>query len=291
MHPSRRLLVLTPLFLFLACSSARGPADPAPAAGRRVLFDEAHYNVHTTTGRYKPFVDLIRADGYSVTPNAVPFTAEVLRGFDVLVISNARGAGNESPMEERSRPAFTEAEADAVRDWVAAGGALLLIADHYPLGSAAGPLGERFGVSMSNGWTEDPASRDPVLKDLLFSRDNGLLGDHPITRGRTPEERIGRVVSFLGQSLSGPPDSVPLLRLSPTAVDELPPDREKSVSAAGRNQGLALQLGKGRVVVWGEAAMLTSQTFGETVLGFDSPGIDNRQLVLNILHWLSGDLN
>ncbi|HYG61786.1 MAG TPA: DUF4350 domain-containing protein [Thermoanaerobaculia bacterium] len=256
-----------------------------------MLFDEAHHNLHTSGGRYKPFAELITEDGYTVTPNTAPFSADTLQGFDVLVISNARGAGQEVPMEERSRPAFTTAEVEAVGDWVEAGGALLLIADHYPIGSANRPLGDRLGVSMSNGWTEDPANRDPVLQDLLFSRDNGLLGDHPITRGRSPQERIGRVVSFLGQSLAGPPGSVPLLRLAPSAVDELPPDRKQSVSAAGRSQGLAMTLGKGRVVVMGEAAMLTSQTFDGMVLGFDSPGIDNRQLVLNILHWLSGELD
>ena len=32
----------------------------------RVVFDEAHNNFHTTTGRYKPFVDLISSDGYNV---------------------------------------------------------------------------------------------------------------------------------------------------------------------------------------------------------------------------------
>jgi hypothetical protein len=37
--------------------------------------------------------------------------------------------------------------------------------------------------------------------------------------------------------------------------------------------------------------MLTSQGFDHTLIGFDLPGIDNRQLVLNILHWLSGELD
>jgi len=39
----------------------------------RVLFDEAHNNFHTTAGRYKPFVDLISSDGYSVVPNGSLF--------------------------------------------------------------------------------------------------------------------------------------------------------------------------------------------------------------------------
>src|SRR5438128_12668620 len=32
----------------------------------KVLFDEAHHNVHTTGGLYKPFVDLVSNDGYQV---------------------------------------------------------------------------------------------------------------------------------------------------------------------------------------------------------------------------------
>lgn len=37
--------------------------------GPRVLFDEAHHNIHTASGLYKPFADLITSDGYRVTPN------------------------------------------------------------------------------------------------------------------------------------------------------------------------------------------------------------------------------
>ncbi|HEX5724209.1 MAG TPA: hypothetical protein VFX98_02015, partial [Longimicrobiaceae bacterium] len=72
------------------------PAVPSPAypagQGPRVLFDEAHLNFHTASGRYKPFVDLVTADGYRVTPNAAPFSAATLAGHDVLVIANAAGA-------------------------------------------------------------------------------------------------------------------------------------------------------------------------------------------------------
>lgn len=53
--------------------------------------------------------------------------------------------------------------------------------------------------------------------------------------------------------------------------------------------------GKGRVVVLGEAAMLTAQVFrppGLMIrLGMEYPGSDNRQLALNIMHGLSGLTN
>jgi hypothetical protein len=50
--------------------------------------------------------------------------------------------------------------------------------------------------------------------------------------------------------------------------------------------------GKGRVIVLGEAAMLSAQLAGpnKMAFGMNRPGIDNRQLALNIVHWLSGAL-
>ena len=53
-------------------------------------------------------------------------------------------------------------------------------------------------------------------------------------------------------------------------------------------QGLALTFGKGRVVVMGEAAELSAQLIGTERFGMNTPGLDNRQLALNIMHWLSG---
>src|SRR5205085_11171475 len=63
-----------------------------------------------------------------------------------------------------------------------------------------------------------------------------------------------------------------------------------AISAAGRAQGIAFSFGKGRVVVLGEAAMLSAQLAGPNGMkfGMNRPGIDNRQLALNIVHWLSG---
>ena len=61
------------------------------------------------------------------------------------------------------------------------------------------------------------------------------------------------------------------------------------VSAAGRAQGNALSLEKGRVVVLAEAGMLSAHLAGpnKARFGMNRPGTDNRQLALNIMHWLS----
>jgi hypothetical protein len=276
-----------------------------------VLIDEAHYNVHTRTGRYKPFADLLSHDGYRVESNRTRFDAAHLGRARVLVIANAlgfRGAAQQIAnilhLEGKVslvRPAFDPAEIDAVERWVGAGGSLLLIADHAPCGAAAGDLSRRFGVGMTNWYAEDDHYHEPETDTpafLVFSCENGLLLDHPITRGRDERERIDRVLTFTGQSLRPPPGSTPFLLLSAGAVEYPRRDsrRSEARSAAGLAQGVALRHGKGRVVVLGEAAMATSQlvkipgwrTFH---FGMGWTEYQDRQLVLNILHWLSGLLD
>jgi hypothetical protein len=264
----------------------------------KVLLDEAHYNFHTASGRYKPFADLITNDGYRVTPGTQKFTKDSLSSFDVLVISNALGATTmNSPGADN--PAFTDPECDAVRDWVREGGRLLLIADHAPMGSANSNLAERFGVDMSKGYTSDPSNYDVDSNNQGFIRYDGvnkLLGEHAITRGRNTEEKISRILTFTGQSVKGPEGSVAFLKLADTAIDSIPvaqSNQRRNVSAAGRAQGIAFDFGKGRVVVLGEAAMMSAQLAGaqQSKFGMNMPGIDNRQLALNIMHWLSGLLN
>jgi len=300
-----RVLLVSLLLLLSVLSLAQQVADPdfdvtvkKPAYTTKhpvVFLDEAHHNFHTASGRYKPFADLITNDGYKVIPSKQKFTKESLKGCDVLVISNALGSAMMgSP--EASNPAFTEEECDVVREWVRQGGNLLLIADHAPMGAANERLGLRFGVDMSKGYTGDPANRDDLSQsdsNIKFNLENKLLGDHPITRGRDASEKISRLISFTGQSLKGPTDSVAFMKLADTAVDFTPgPQGTEGTtkSAAGRAQGIALRLGKGRVVVMGEAGMMSAQLAGpeKRKFGMNRPGIDNRQLVLNIMHWLSG---
>jgi len=284
-------------------------ADPAFTARHpRVLVDQAHHNFHRLDGRYQAFGDLIRADGCDVVPNDVPFAADVLAKCDLLVIANALGAdpaeGDDSKVTES---AFTPPEIEAVHQWVSDGGALLLIADHAPFGSAAAALGRRFGVDMSQGYTGDTlqAQHPGSATNILFTRERGTLGDHPILRGRNEKEAIGRIVAFTGQSLLGPAGSTPIMRLTDGAFD-LPlealklrgdPDAmmAQSVPAKGRSMAVAFQVGKGRVVVQGEAAMLSAQVVVRPgaepfKFGMNQPGLDNQQYALNVVRWLAGGL-
>jgi len=267
-------------------------ARPAYKNGPRVMFDEAHHNFHTSDGRYKPFVDLLMNDGYNVIRNRQSFVKTRLSGFKILVIANALGA-EEDDDEGAANSAFSDEEINAVADWVKSGGALLLIADHAPFGGAASALATRFGVDMSKGYTFDPENSiagSPT--QLIFSRENRLLASHSIAEGRNENERVKLVRSFTGQSLKGPEGSIEILKLADSATDKPAYTAETSTPAAGRAQAIALKFGKGRLVVHGEAAMLSAQISGadKRTMGMNVPGNDNKQYALNLLHWLSGIL-
>lgn len=305
---------------FLAITPAQQMADPDFHAGVAhpaytdhhpvLLIDQAHNNFHTAEGRYKPFADLLRSDGYDVREGKDKFSSKSLRGVDVLVIANALG---EDATDTSSGPAFTPPECDEVRDWVRGGGALLLISDHTPFGAAADDLAREFGVEMGKGFVMDPAHSQGNLTFLVYSRENGLLGDHPITRGRSDTEKVDRVVAFTGQSLSVPQGAAVLMRIADGAY-EAPSRKDVQAAGAGLNgsgpheplaqhgkpaggraQGLAMHFGKGRVAMFGEAAMFSAQLIkspngGEVRFGMNLPGTDDRQFLLNTLHWLSGAL-
>lgn len=276
---------------------------PAYTAGEGpvVAIDEAHRNGHTASGSYAPFSQLLQADGYTVRAFTSTFSVEALQGVHVLVVSNARSEAGSAPA------AFTEPECDALQEWVRAGGALLLVADHAPAGDAAELLARHFGVLMGKGFAFLRPTKGPLLFDIPFTAAAKTLGDHPITRGRTQAERVARVDSFEGQSLAVPAGAVALLRFGNDAWEATQADVRAEAQAAiagsakrghavpidGRAQGLALKYGNGRVVVLGEAAMLTAQVLKsingtEQKFGMNVPGNDNRQFTLNVLHWLSG---
>jgi hypothetical protein len=261
-----------------------------------VAFDEGHFNVHTATTTYKGLADAIRQDGFRVDVLSGRFTRETLQTVAVLVISNARAAAS-GPLEERGRPAFTSSELDTIVDWVRRGGGLLLVVDHYPIGGANRELGARFGVDILNGDTRDPLYERQELggqvatgsggtltvsSQIIFERASRAIADHPVTCGVSQADRIDRVATFRGTSFDAPPAAVPLLRFSDSAVDVIGPAMTQQRPAAGRNQGLALSLGNGRVILLGEAAMLTN---------IDQPAVQNRQFAINVVRWLAGRLN
>lgn len=303
-------IVLRALLLCVCCvgasvrpSSAQQVADtafvpaiarPAYAAGSGplVLLDEAHHNFHTVAGRYAPFVRLLRRDGFPVEPSRVPLTAAALRAARVLVIANALPDTSEWVLP--TRPAFTLEEVRAVEAWVRGGGSLFLIADHMPFAGAAETLAAAFGIVFYNGFAMRSSVED---RPLTFRRSDASLGAHVITEGRGPSERVDSVQTFTGQGFRALGPVRALLTFDSTVTVFLPVRAREftaqtpRVAAVGLLQGAAFRHGRGRVAVFGEAAMFSAQVAGpqSIPMGMNAPAAaQNPIFLLNVMHWLAG---
>ena len=71
-------------------STLRSTTPPsARDEGPRLGIDEGHFNYHTGRGRFAPFADLLRNDGFQVTSLTGPISEEALEDVDILVVANA----------------------------------------------------------------------------------------------------------------------------------------------------------------------------------------------------------
>lgn len=256
-----------------------------------VLLDEAHHNFHTMEGRYLTFTKILTSDGYLVKKNQAKFSKASLSKASILVISNALNKKNVENWDLPNYSAFSRQEVEAVFHWVKSGGSLFLIADHMPFPKASEDLAAIFGFQFNNGYVEDLADRSQV-----FSIDKGNLAYHEILRGTDKTRAITAVKAFTGQAFLSPPNAKPLLVLGEQSVSLMPhiswefSDETPEISVNGWHQGATLEFGKGRIVVFGEAAMFTAQVSGKKKrkMGVNAIGAEqNEQFLLNIMHWLS----
>lgn len=273
---------------------------PAYAEGKGpvVLVDEAHYNFHTASGRYQTFADLLRRDGYVVQASKEKFSKESLKAGKILVIANALSQRNAINWNPPFDPSFTDEEIAAVREWVNDGGALLLIVDHFPMPFMVSKLAEAFGVRFYNGYALDPQSPTGGPGLLVYKRADKSLADHLITQGRSEKERVDSVAAFTGSAFQidrGEPIMTFLgaeaFTYTPKAFGK-PPDQDTSrVPIKGWLQGAVMRAGRGRVAIFGEAAMFSAQLAGpqKSPMGMNAPiAKQNPQFLLNVMRWLSG---
>lgn len=301
--------ILTIFFILTGLLRAQQIGDPDfkppivnPAykinSGSVVLIDEAHNNFHTMSGRYKPFADLITLDGYVAKPNTAEITPDVLRGAKILLISNPLHKRNIEDWSLPTPSAFTEEELITIEKWVKEGGSLFLISDHMPFPGASEKLAALFGFRFNNGFATDTAKAGGFD---LFTRRDATLGNNFITNGRNENEAVDSIYSFTGQAFQIPKKATPVLVMKSSFIS-LMPDTAWSFSAktpkvhtAGWSQGAVLNYFKGRVVIWGEAAMFSAQISGTgqdaRKVGMNSPEAKNNyKLLLNLIHWLDGKL-
>lgn len=295
----------------VACLHAQQVADPSfhpvvpsPAypmgRGPLVLIDEGHHEFHTAEGRYRPFAELLRRDGYRVEPHRGEMSATSLQYARILVIANPVAARNQRNWTLPVNPAFDQTEVDVVARWVEQGGALLLIADHMPFGGGAATLARRFGLAFTNGFAmrEDSAT-GRMRGTITFRRSDGSLANDPILSAGGAGPAVDSVTTFTGQAFH-PIDGAhvrPLLVMPPHVI-LLEPDTAWAFRpttpkrpVTGWLQGALVTHGRGRVAAFGEAAMFTAQLAGKPrrPYGMNAPVAgENATFLLDVIHWLSG---
>lgn len=311
------------LFVLSSCSKSDQIADPDfipkntkhsfSAKNSPIVFiDEAHNNFHTANGRYKPFTQVLISDGYTVKPSKEKFTLEYLKQANILVIANALDK-NRRDWTPPFGDAFEPREVAAVKQWITQGGSVFLIADHMPFPKFIDKLAVAFGFKFNNGH----------VGDAIFRIDNNTLMLHAITIGNSDShsniplgmfagsivpaivkgphssESIVQVRTFGGSAFQIPKNAEPLLVLGKNAKSVMPDIPFKinadtpTVSMKGWYQGAVLKAGKGRLAVFSEAMMFTSQVHVPTnkKYGLVSEGADqNEQFLLNVMHWLSKNI-
>lgn len=261
---------------------------PAYAAGKgpTLCLDEAHHNFHTLENRYRAFGRLAERDGYRVKPSRTQFGANILSSCMIFVISNAQPNGDAWNTYPTPTPsAFTGTEVAAMRTWVEGGGRLLLIADHMPLAGAAARLAAAFGVTFIDGFAlktfTTEAGRDSSFAvPTLFRLTDGTLAAHPIARGRDSSEAITQVRSFTGQAFKAADATVAPVMVLPSDFITLEPryawqfgPTTARRDVGGWLQGATARIGRGRVAIFGEAAMFSAQVAGPNriPMGMNAP--------------------
>jgi len=263
-------------------------------AGPVIYIDQAHNNFHTKDGGFFAFSKLLGQDGYRIQSLSQPIeNAEALKGCKILVIANALNSLNVDNWVLPTPSAFSDEEIENIRQWVKNGGSLLLIADHMPFAGASYKLGKAFGFEFINGFA---ITGERSWPPTVFYLKDKTLRESPIVSGVKDYEKIEKIATFTGSAFKAPEESIPVLSFL-SEHHSLQPDtawsfntNTPSQSLDGFCQGALLKYGKGRVAVFGEAAMFTAQIAnGNMRVGLNSDEAPhNAQFTLNLVHWLDG---
>ena len=219
--------------------------------GPRVAIDLGHFNDSPADSRFLALADLLNWDGYRANRSKQYLVPEYLKDIPVLVIGNPRPY----PFRLAGTTAFAPEEITAVRDWVQAGGSLLLEATIPRSARAAAPLAEALGFAFR----ECPS---PVFVPQV-----------QLTRNRA--ETVAALVNGWIEAPSTNLQAAPLLVTPPDAA----------TCAAGKPLALAFEFGRGRVV--GLSAQLERDEALIRRTGIDPRNAGNRQFLLDTMHWLS----
>lgn len=262
-------------------------SDNAPV----IYIDALHNNLHKLDGNFAPFAKLARKDGYEIRSLN---KWEDIEKANVLVIANALNEQNIGVWERPIYSAFTQVEIEKIVRFVENGGSLLLIADHMPFAGAASNLAKSFGFEFCDGFAQ--LEKKGNMPDA-FSEDNKRLTPSILKDG-TIGEKVANVITFTGSSFSIPSDAIGVLKFLDNDICMKPnvawqfDDTTPKIPLTDKFQGAIKLYGKGKIAIFGEAAMFTAQKVSQNSntfkVGYNSSyASENIQFIRNVLLWLS----
>ena len=162
-----------------------------------------------------------------------------------------------------------------------------------PFAGAAYDLGTAYGFEFINGFA---FTGEKTWPPSVFSRRDNTLGESTVVNGIRDYEKIDSVATFTGSAFRAPKGAILVFSFLEDDYALLPDTawRFNTItprqSLKGFQQGALLNFGKGKVAVFGEAAMFTAQIANGTFkVGINSESApQNAQFTLNLIHWLDG---
>ena len=255
-----------------------------------ICIDSAHNNLHTLGGGFSPFARLMKANGFQMRDMSAFVTdTEVLSGCDIYAIINPLHESNLGNWRLPNPSAFTTQEIIEINNWVNDGGKLFLVADHMPFGGAAFELAKSFGFEFSNGFAR--LKKEGNQPDY-FSLQNERLQKHPMLVGEIPS-----VTTFTGSAFTYPEEAELILSFKKGDISLEPEvawqfaDTTKTIDLENYAQGALMNYGKGRLAIFGEAAMFTARDVtnenGTFKVGFNSwLAPNNQQFAVRLMRYL-----
>jgi hypothetical protein len=243
----------------------------------RVLFDEAHSEAwtmrpeiaaamqpsHPADSSYALATGTLAARNAAVVPNVdAPLTKRALEGYDLLVIAHPSDPRWEATTGIGS-PRFTEAELEAIEQFVREGGGLIALGEteQEKYGNNVNELLARFGLELRNDTVQDyehclgaPSWVLAELCDGHRGRDGNVL------------TRVHEICLYRATTITASNGARVLARA------------HASASTPGAALIAAVQHGAGRVVV-----LADSDLFGDDCID----QLDHRALWTNIVEWAS----
>jgi hypothetical protein len=125
---------------------------------------------------------------------------------------------------------------------------------------------------------------------LTYQGADAVLTNHLITEGRGPDEQVRRVMTFVGSSFQRSEGAEALLVLPQRAASLMPEapgaadvrrGNPPRAPVGGWLQGAVMNIGGGRVGVFGEIGLFSGQW------PVHPAASENYKLALNLMHWLT----